>query len=155
MSNPFDPSELLNAPISGELPTEWSNVPPGWWVFDIRDVQFRAHTDKATGQRSTSRVFFDLKCESDDPALELQMGRKVKKTFGLFLTVENATIKVAPDTNIELGALLKAIGQNEAGWVPTKLIGAKVKMHVTHRKGDDGREYEQVKEFVGPYVETK
>jgi hypothetical protein len=122
----FNAESFLNATTKNATSTVTKPVPPGEYVGQISDLKVRQNRDGS--------AVLDVLWEIPDANLQEELKRKkiiTRQSIWLDLT-PNGDLDEAEGTNVALGKLRKAVGQNEAGqeWSPLQLIGQVAKINV-------------------------
>lgn len=135
----FDADAFLSDQVEGSMSTKSEPVPEGDYRSVIHDVEKPRLVSPGPGQDFKAFVNMNVTHRIDDPALAEKLGRKE------VLVRQQVAIELGPDgkpsrekgTNIALGALREAVGQNDANlkWNPLMLKGAgPLIIKVKHRK---------------------
>lgn len=135
----FDPTSILNQSVDGEMSTQMVPVPEGEWEAVIENLEVNTFTDRRT---SEERPCLDVIWDVQDPQVAQETGRE-KNTMRqrVFLDFDaSGALSMAEGTNVMLGRLRDAVGQNVPGkpWQPQDLIGGRAIIRVFHNARDDG-----------------
>jgi len=141
----FDPENFMHQEVEGALETNYMPVPEGEYEAYIRDLEA-----KEVNTKNGPSTCLNLNYAVNDDAVAESMGVEtptVRQTVFLDLG-EDGSLLMGNGKNIRLGQVREAVGQNKQGkpWSPAQLEGAgPVSILVSHRHGDDGEVYAQVK----------
>lgn len=163
----FDASNLIQSTIDQQMSTERPLVPEGEYVAvsdEVKSDQFRIMTsDKFKPNENGcdaqgKRLVLDLPWIVDDAAVVEATHRTknfvrqsifIDVTPGSDLEAGRFSLALGENWNIGLGALRKALGQNETGraWSFSMLGGKAARISVKHRMDGD-RTYDGVSKVV-------
>lgn len=146
MSN-FDPDVFLNTQVNQANETRMTPIPVGEYMATIKDLKYRNPKD----DMHLLDIIYDLQ-----PSPELEaLGLKAPVCRGsMFIDLdESGAIKFGKNTNVALGRLREAVGQNQDGrpWSPMMLVGAgPVRVSIEQRadKDDPSIIYAEVKSIA-------
>lgn len=144
MSSIFNPDAFMNQQVSGEMDTQYINVPEGDYMAMIDNVKPRKAKDS-----TILDVMWMI--GADQPVINgPDAGKSVQQVTGLpkntvrqslFLDLTpEGYLDVSKGKNVQLGQLRDALGQNDPQrpWGPNMLKGQAAKVTVKHRMADDG-----------------
>lgn len=138
----FDPEELLNQSVAGEISTDYNKVPPGEYAAIVGDKM------KITNPKDS--IILKVPFILSDEALASQMGRKTSQvSYDVFLEYDEAgKLKVGKGENVKLGLLRESLGQKEVSpWKFTDMIGRPARITVAHSMYN-GEIYEGITKVV-------
>lgn len=146
----FDADAFLSQPTEAGFSTQVKPIPIGDYRAFVKEVgKARLLPAKESGQ--PDRAVLDITWSIDDPALAQSLGRQeltARQSLWLDLTVDRKLDR-AEGRNMQLGRLLKALGQNgDKTWSPSKLLGAGpavVKIFHEEDRDDSEIKYAKVK----------
>jgi hypothetical protein len=135
----FDANALLNAVTTAATSTEYSLLPQGEeFTGLIKEVKLE--TGSKDG-RDWAKANIMVEASGQKVRDALNNGRdKVTIRYGLFLDIsESGGLASGPGSNVPLGRLRDAVGQNKAGdpWKFQDLVGQNIIFTVRHRKVDE------------------
>jgi len=133
----FDTEEMLNMQTEGAMETSFTPVPEGEWPAAIsKEPAFR----QGTSEKGNDWVAMDLTWEiNDDSVREVTGMEKPTARQTLFLDFNDAGgLDLGKNSNIQLGRLREALGQNGAGpWSFGNLEGSSAVVRVEHEEYKD------------------
>lgn len=136
----FDPDTFLNTTFTEESSTRREPIPVGEYQASIEEVK----PDVTQSGKALLRVTWKL-VNTGDESLD---DRLVSQTVWLDLTPGGA-LDMSRGSNIGLGRLRDAVGQNTAGrpWQPSMLIGSVATVQISHRADKENPEivYDDIK----------
>ena len=138
----FDLDSFMSQPAEAGT-TSIAPIPEGEYLAIIDDVKPRIVNTK-NGEAMALDVF----CLLQDEALKKTLGRETLTVkAGFFLDMNGSKLDMSAGKNTRLNRLREALGQNAAGWTPSKLKGAgPVKVKVSQRVDGDVI-YNDIKSF--------
>lgn len=139
----FSEQDFLHSPVEGANSTQRLTLPieGNPYIGVIKKLESR----QSPGKKDPSKTytFLDAQIDLELPqAIQAQMKRdsaSVRYSMMLDLT-DNGSLDMTEGANVNLGRLRKAVGQNDdtKPWKPMDLVGAPLKVTVTHRvDGED------------------
>jgi hypothetical protein len=160
--SPFDPATFMNQTIDAPLPTQVKQPPEGEYLAMIDDFDEKAFRSVTIKKPDSPRFGQDIpifRCpfvlQPDSRLADL--GREkvvVGKDYWLDIDPATGALKVDDQSNIDLGRLRKALGQNTSGpWSLNNLKGAgPVRVIVKHRsdENDPERKFAEVTAVAPP-----
>ena len=136
----FDPENFMHQEVEAAMDTSFTPVPEGEYPAYVKDVGARTVTTK-NGPSPMLDITFAI--TDEEVAKELGMEEvSVRQSLFLDLT-EDGLLAFDANSNVRLGRLRKALGQNVDGaaWAPSHMVGAgPVQVLVGHRQAADGDE---------------
>jgi hypothetical protein len=137
----FDLDSFLNSDTVGANSTEYTPVPEGEYPAQIKKVTARV-TERG-------QTIVDVQWGVQDEKAAEVTGMKepvVRQSIFLDLT-ETDNIDLGKGKNVQLGKLRDAVGQNDPSrpWNFNMLVGQAAKIRTSHRIGDQGQIYVDVK----------
>lgn len=147
----FNPQLFEQQVITDANETEYTPVPAGEYIAYIEDYKIRQVERKnSPGEFSYPMdVYYVI---PDDNLKAMLEKDKVVVKGGCWLDIdESGGLKFGKNTNVQLGQIREACGQNKAGepWSLTMLRGAgPVLIAVTIDPSDDGKKYNRVNSVV-------
>lgn len=122
----FNAEQFLNATTKSASSTVVKAVPPGEYVGQVSDLKVRVNKDGS--------CVMDVLWEIPDANLQEELKRKkIITRQSVWLDLDAAgNLSEAEGTNVPLGKLRKALGQNNSGdeWSPNMMIGGVAKITV-------------------------
>ena len=153
----FDKDVLLNAAVQGENDTKYPRVGVGEYMALIEDIDYRCMEGK--GKDGADLHFLDLTYdlsldEAKKPA-DWPDGLKFQIKDSIFLDITpDGKISTAPGTNINLGRIREAVGQNRGSdWSAAELRGAGpliIRVEEEPNEKDISDPYKKVKRWAKP-----
>ncbi len=135
----FDADSFLSTQVEGSMSTKSEPVPEGDYRSVITEVEKPRLVQPGVGQDFKPFVNMNVTHKIDDPALAEKLGRKevlVRQQLAIELGTDGKPSR-EKGTNIGLGALREALGQNDPSkpWNPLMLKGAgPLMIKVKHRR---------------------
>jgi len=154
----FDPAELANIQIEGEMATKTTPIPEKGnpYPAQIREVTGRAgeSTNNSGEARKWQSLVVSFNVEVG-PDIAAELGREPGapdpvSSMMLFLDLDESGTGLALGTNknVKLGKLREAVGQNGPGpWTPKMLEGQPCRVIISHNVRD-GDTFDQVSKVL-------
>lgn len=127
----FDPTQFMNAAVD-PMATQMEVIPEGEYPFmlDSDPKMLLPKNIKGTSQKTGEPYDFwqiELNAICIDEAVKAKLGRKTVSTrmrLNIDIDAQTGSLQTGPNKNVSLGRLRDALGQNQPGWTPSKLLGA-------------------------------
>lgn len=134
----FDPETFLSTTISGSLDTEVTPIPMGEYPGTVEKIGARSLAAK---DGNPERFILEVTWELEDTDGEIESATRRKKntcrqSIWLDTTAEGG-LDMSPGSNVSLGQLRDAVGQNGADfWTFQMLVGQRAMCNVSHSTRD-------------------
>lgn len=143
----FNPDSFLGASFTESTETRILPCPIGDYPATAGDVKFRGWSSEKNG--GSTGVTADITWEITDERVCKQLGRdKVMVRQGIMFTFIPGTETIDQEkakSNIQFGKLRDALGLNSGEFSFAMVAGRMAMVKVSHRQGNDGEMYAEVK----------